>query len=45
MTESQSLATKSDVSVIHAKLGIIQWVMAFQAALIVAMAARLSGIV
>ena len=39
------LATKADLAVIGAKLGIVQWVMAFQAALIVAMAARLFGIV
>ena len=39
------LATKADLAVIGAKLGIIQWVMAFQAAIIVAMAARLFGIV
>ena len=39
------LATKADPAVIGAKLGIIQWVMAFQAAIIVAMAARLFGIV
>ena len=41
----QSLATQSDVTVIHARLGFIHWVMAFQAALILAMAARLFGIV
>ena len=39
------LATKADLAVIGAKLGVVQWVMAFQAALIVAMAARLFGIV
>ena len=39
------LATKSDLSVIVARLGILQWVIAFQAALILAMAARLFGIV
>ena len=39
------LATKADLAVIGAKLGIIQWGMAFQAAIIVAMAARLFGIV
>ena len=39
------LATKADLAVISAKLGVVQWVMAFQAALIVAMAARLFGIV
>ena len=43
--ELEQLATKTDVAVINAKLGIIQWVMAFQAALILAMAARLFGIV
>ena len=39
------LATKPDLAIISAKLGVVQWVMAFQAALIVAMAARLFGIV
>ena len=39
------LATKAVLAVISAKLGVVQWVMAFQAALIVAMAARLFGIV
>ena len=39
------LATQPDLAIISAKLGVVQWVMAFQAALIVAMAARLFGIV
>ena len=39
------LATKSDLAVINAKLGIVQWVTAFQAALVLAMAARLFGVV
>ena len=39
------LATKADLPVITAKLGIVQWVMAFQTALILAMAARLFGVV
>ena len=38
-------ATKTDLAVITVKLGFVQWVMAFQAALILAMAARLFGIV
>ena len=38
-------ATKTDLAAIGAKLGGVQWVMAFQAALIVAMDARLFGIV
>jgi len=41
----EQLATKADLAVITAKLGIVQWVMAFQAALILAMAARLFGVV
>jgi len=41
----ESLATKADLAVITAKLGILQWVMAFQAALILAIAGRLFGIV
>ena len=39
------LATKAALAVIVAKLGVIQWVMAFQAALIVPTAARLFGVV
>ena len=39
------LATNADLAVITAKLGIIEWVMTFQAALILAMAARLFDVV
>ena len=44
-TDLDQLAINADLAVISAKLGVVQWVMAFQAALIVAMAARLFGIV
>ena len=39
------LASETDLAVTSVKLGVVQWIMAFQAVLIVAMAARLFGIV